>query len=314
LVDVDRPLDAFWAQMGVPAAHLSDEELQSFAAGSLLPIEKDRVLLHLSYCPACAGQAHELKAWAAAPRGVRWSYVAIAATLLVGVLVPATVWHWRPDRLNPESSLAGLDALAPADQAAVHAALDAGVAPLPEFMADITSDREALMGPPRTKGAFDLVAPVGTGTLSDRPRFEWQALQGASGYVVTVFDARSNVLARSPVVSESMWIPADPLPRDRTFVWQVTASRGQDEITVPAAPAAPARFHIVDARSAEVLQRLDAQHPQAHLLLGILYTLAGIRDAATRHLEQVTATDAHADVARRSLEKLRALAGPAQGR
>jgi hypothetical protein len=56
------------------------------------------------------------------------------------------------------------------------------------------------------------------------------------------------------------------------------------------------------------LQQIETDHPQSHLLLGILDMNAGIRDAATRHLQQVPPTDSHADVAARSLERLRALA------
>ena len=64
------------------------------------------------------------------------------------------------------------------------------------------------------------------------------------------------------------------------------------------------KFHVVDARTAEVLQRMEADHPQAHLLLGVLNMEAGLRDQAARHLLQVRSDDPHADLARRSLERL----------
>ena len=164
------------------------------------------------------------------------------------------------------------------------------------------------MGAPEKQGGtFDLIDPVGTGTVSDRPRFEWQMALGADGYAVTVFDERSNVIVKSPIITQTNWIPADPLPRSRTYVWQVTAYRGRESITVPATPATPARFHVIDERSAEVLQRIETEHPQSHLLLGILNMDAGIRDAAIKHLQQAPANDAHADVAQRSLKRLQAL-------
>jgi hypothetical protein len=75
-------------------------------------------------------------------------------------------------------------------------------------------------------------------------------------------------------------------------------------MTAPAAPAPPATFHVIDASSAAVLERVEAERPQAHLLLGILYMQAGIPDAAKRHLQQVRSAEAYGDVARRSLERL----------
>ena len=161
---------------------------------------------------------------------------------------------------------------------------------------------------------FDVITPVGTGIVTDRPLFEWQALVGAERYTVAIFDERAKVIAQSPTIGQTNWTPADPLPRDRTYVWQVTAFRGRDTMTIPVAPAAPARFHVVDARSAEVLQRLETEHPESHLVLGILNMDAGIRDAATRHLQQVPSSDPHVDVAQRSLEQLRALSPSAPAR
>ena len=133
---------------------------------------------------------------------------------------------------------------------------------------------------------------------------------GADGYAVTVFDEQSNVIVKSPIITQTNWIPADPIPRSRTYVWQVTAYRGRESITVPAAPAPPAKFHVIDKRSAEVLQRIETEHPQSHLLLGILNMDAGIRDAAIKHLQQAPASDAHADVAQRSLKRLQSLNSP----
>jgi len=97
-------------------------------------------------------------------------------------------------------------------------------------------------------------------------------------------------------------------------VWQVTANRGRESITAPFAPAPPARFHVIDEHSADVLQRIETEHPQSHLLVGFLNMDFGIRDAAIKHLQQVPASDAHADVAQRSLKRLQALNPPGRTR
>jgi hypothetical protein len=230
--------------------------------------------------------------------------LALAATILLAILIPAAIRQARSGRPAAPASLVGLEILPPLEQERVRNALNTGAAALPDYMSDVTSSREVLMGAPARSETFGLIAPIGTATVSDRPRFEWQALDRAEHYVVTVFDEQSTVVARGPMMTETYWIPADPLARGRTYVWQVAAQRASSTITAPAAPAPPAKFHVIDASSAAVLERVEAERPQAHVLLGILYMQAGIPDAAKRHLQQVQPMEAYAQVAQRSLERL----------
>jgi hypothetical protein len=293
--------------VGEPADHLSDDDLQLFVQGRLDPGAYDAARHHLANCSTCAGQAADLRAWiqpTAAPR-IQQRRLALAAAILAAAVIPTVIWQMRSGRQNTPPSLSGIEALAPAEQARVQAALSAGAASLPDFMADVKSSREVLMGEPGNPGdTFNLVAPVATGTVSDRPRFEWQPLAGADGYIVTVFDERSSVVAQGAAVTETNWEPPTPLPRDRTFVWQVTAHRGSQSITAPAAPTPPARFHIIGESQAKVLGEVEAGHPQSHLLAGILNMQAGVVDAAIRHLKEVKPDDPHAGFVRRSLQRL----------
>jgi hypothetical protein len=299
------------AQLNDPATpHLSDDDLLLFVKHQLPDATREAATHHLNVCSTCAAQVGELREWAAGdPKRVNWSRLAIAAAALLAVLAPAAIWRFRAqDRATTPSSLAGLEALAAADQTRVRTAVDAGVAPLPPFMSEVIGSREVLMGPAGTRGVtFDLLAPVGTGVLEERPQFRWQTLDRAEGYVVTVFDERSNVVARSPRVTGTNWTPADSLGRGRTYVWQVAADRGGETVTAPVSPAPPARFHIIDAPSAEVLQRMELAHAQSHVLLGILYMEHGVVAAAAVHLRQVRPTDEHAALAGRSLERLAAI-------
>lgn len=298
------------ARLNEPATpHLSDDDLLLFVKHQLPEATREAATRHLNVCATCAAQVGDLRDWAAGPPArVNWSRLAIAAAVLLSVLAPAAVWRFRAQgRPTAVSSLDGLESLAAADQTRVRAAVDAGVAPLPPFMSDVTGPREVLMGAAGARGdTFDLLAPIGTGTLDDRPQFRWQTLDRADGYVVTVFDEQSNVLARSRRVTGTTWTPVDPLERGRTYVWQVTAGRGAETVTAPAPPAPPARFHVIDAQSAEVLQRMELTHAQSHLLLGILYMENGVVGAAATHLRRVPPTDAHAALAARSLERLAA--------
>ncbi len=147
-------------------------------------------------------------------------------------------------------------------------------------------------------------APVGTAIVSDQPRFEWRALAGGGSYSVAVFDEQSTEVARSPLLDQTNWTPTLPLPRDRTYQWQVTANRGGESIVAPSAPAPPAKFHVVALHDAETLESLEREYPQSHLLLGVLYLDAGVRDDATRHLRLV-----NLDVARQLLQRLESLSG-----
>jgi hypothetical protein len=308
--------DDLRAQLNTSFGHLTDEDLQLFVQSQLTANAGAAALAHLKECSTCARHVDDLRSWAEpARRAPSWparrslrvglGSLALAATILLAILIPAAIRQARSARPTASASLVGLETLAPSEQDRVRAALSTGAAMLPDFMSDITPPREVLMGAPARGETFGLIAPIGTGTVSARPRFEWQAFERAEDYMVTVYDEQSTVMARSPMITDTHWIPADPLPRGRTYVWQVVARRAAGTMTAPAAPAPPAKFHVIDASSAAVLERVEAERPQADLLLGILYMQAGIPDAAKTHLQQVHSTEAYGDVARRSLERLR---------
>jgi len=301
-------VDAFHAHLSVPATHLSEEELQLFVQGRLVGLQLDAATSHVNDCATCAQSVDDLRSWSGSPPRSRIRPIAIAAAVLIALLIPAAVWLAQITRHDVAPSLAGFDALAPAEQSQVRAALDAGAATLPSFMSEIAASREVLMGSRTTAlDTFALTAPVGTATLSDRPVFEWQPLPGALDYVVSIFDERSNVIARSDAVMQARWTPSTPIPRGQTYVWQVAARRGSEFVTAPAAPAPLAKFHILDAHSADVVRQMEAQHPGSHVVLGILSMQAGLRDDAARHFRLVPPTDQGAEVAQRSLERLQAL-------
>jgi len=305
--DVSGRIGDLRAQLKNPTAmHVSEEELVLLVQDRLPAPARDATLRHLKECSTCAGQADELRGWTAVPTArTNWSRFAVAAAVLLAVLLPALVWQLRGrSPAATPSSLTGLETLPTDDQTRIRAALNAGTASLPAFVTEIAPTRETLMGSGTRPDTFDLVSPVGTGVVSDRPRFEWQMVERSDGYVVTIFDERSNEIARSPTVTTAGWSPTVPLARDRTYVWQVTAHRGAETITAPVPPASPGRFHVIDRRSAEELERLETQYPQSHVLLGLLYMQHGVVGAAATQLRQVQPTDPNAALASRSLERL----------
>jgi hypothetical protein len=217
--------------------------------------------------------------------------------------VAPSVW-WTQRGGGPAERLPGFAALAPAEQQQVRTALAAGVATPPPLVAELAGRPDVLMGPSPPSGPFALVSPLGTAVVLDRPRFEWEPLAGADAYEVTVADELLRPVASSGALTATSWTPAEPLPRGRTYVWQVSARRGDTTVVVPEAPAPVARFRVLDPAAAARVDGLRASHPGSHLLLGIVLLQTGAIDEARRELAAVPVSDPHAAVARRTLEEI----------
>lgn len=316
LTGTSEAIRAFRADLTADTIHLAEEELQLAATGQLSGRAHEQAALHLKTCAICASDVEELRSWAnAAPRSsVQITRLRFAAAAAIAILVPAGIWYAISGRQPRTESLAGLEQLPSPVREKVRQALQAGGVALPGFLSQIDSSREVQLGSkPGDRPAPKPEDPIATGILSDRPQFRWDAVADANAYVVSIFNQQSRLMARSPALTQTSWAPPAPLPRGQTYVWQVTAHRGKETLTAPAPPEPPAAFHIIDAETADVLRRTEAQHPDSHLLLGILYAEAGIRNAAITHLELVPPQDQHKDLARNTTKLLAALEqrGPA---
>lgn len=285
-----------------PESHLTDAQVGEFVEGRLPAAERAAVEDHLRACAACAREVQELGTWARSRNRPRWRPYAAAAAAAVILLVIPLAARWR------SPSLPGLDALPRELQQRVQAALQAGVAEPPPYLADLAGRAEVLMGEPAGE-SFRLVEPLGTASVSDRPAFRWQPLAGADSYTVSVADEGLRLVAKSPPVSGASWAPAQPLERGRVYVWQVTARRGAESFTAPAPPAPWAKFKVLEEERARALDRVAREQPESHLLLGILYAQEGARVEAIGHLDKVQTTDRHFDMAQRTLERLTAIDG-----
>ncbi len=282
--------------------HLGEDDAVRFVAGELSAVEQARVTAHLRECPPCAEEVRDLAAFARrrTNRPRLPYYYAAAAVLAVGVA--ATLWIGRSAGTHP--LLAGLESLPPDRQEQVRAALAAGVAVPPPVLAALRGGEEALMGRENEGDVFRPLEPLSSVVISDRPTFRWEPLADARAYTVAVFDTDLRPVATSSPTSETTWTPEAALPRGRTYLWQVTAERGDERVTSPAPPAPPASFAVADAETAGVLERMATAHSGSHLLLGILHAQAGTVTEAERHLRQVPQDDPYAHVARATLERL----------
>lgn len=291
--------------------HLTEDDLQLFAENRLPAEQAFQVRHHLAECQVCRRHADQLSAWTRSPQPLRRVALACAAAavLVIGVL---SAWLLSRNAARQPATPEVLASLSPAARAQFDAAIRAGSAELPPIISDLAPPRETLMGRPDTAAAFEISGPAGTTVVEDAPVFSWQSLPGDGGYVVTVFDEQGKEVARSPTLKENRWIPASPLPRDRTYTWQVSAERDGRMRVAPAPPAPPARFRVLAADRSAELQRIAHDFPDAHAVLGILYMEAGVRASAVAQFEQVRPGDAYANVARRSQDRLGPSAPPAR--
>jgi hypothetical protein len=234
------------------------------------------------------------------PASLMWRY-ALAATVVFAVSI--TLGYWQATHRAEPAGLRGLATLAPDVQARVRAALDRGDLALPSDVVALAGDDATPVGRPTTAG-FYVVTPVATAVIQDRPTLAWEPLPDADGYDVTLFDDLGRPVGRPLDVRGPAVVLVDPLPRGRVYTWQVTARRGTERITVPAAPEPPAKFKVLDAAAADALRDVERAHPDSHLLLGVLALQAGVLEDARRHLRAVPADDPQAALARRTLARI----------
>jgi hypothetical protein len=77
-------------------------------------------------------------------------------------------------------------------------------------------DRSSIMlrGDDSKSESFSVTSPYSAVISSDRPIFRWTALSGASSYVVSVYDARLNLISASEPVVETQWLMPGRLKRE----------------------------------------------------------------------------------------------------
>lgn len=302
------------------SAHLEYEQIAAAAEGEVSP----GVGRHLAECASCRAEVEdlgrfrsELSSTPRAPipmpaRKVSWRLPAVAAAVIV-VAAGAGFRYWHtpvPHAPAPAAKVApGRPAeppLSAGQSEAVEAALATHRLERAGILDQVISKRGVLLGAPSGTETFDLVAPMGTAVITDRPVFDWKPVRGASHYVVAVFDENFNRVAVSPALSTSEWRPDQPLPRGRIYNWQVSATVGRQTVKAPVPPAPEARFQVLPANLVEEIQKARRDHPANHLLLAVLCAKAGALDYVPAELDALAATDpATASALRESLNAMR---------
>jgi hypothetical protein len=299
--------------------HLSEQEIVDFVAGLSPDPEMES---HLSLCASCRALVEDLRQFqnesgSAGDRTSRRRSPAIAlfaAAAAVILVAGASVWITRPSAifgrngqsgpplvsslhdgaglvgLTASGDLAGIDGLSASTRQLVQQALATGRIPAGPGAVPDTSPRGTLRSLQPSRSAFAILAPVaGSRELSDRPVFRWSALAGAETYEVAVFDADLNEVARSGKVTQTEWQPQQPLPRQRSLIWQVAAQRHGNRTTAPRPPEPFPVLAIISADAARDIAAARNAAKPSHLVLAVLYGQQGLRKDAAEEMAKLAA-------------------------
>jgi type II secretory pathway pseudopilin PulG len=205
--------------------------------------------------------------------------------------------------LDQQGNLVGLGTLPFLQQQLLKDALSGGQVDTSMLATDLDGKPDAKSGEANDDAPLRLVSPVGKTIITDRPTLRWQPLTGAIGYVVTIYDESLNKVTASDQLTATSWTVTQPLARGRIFTWQIKAVREGEE---SGAPASEARFKILDQVRVEELNQAKREHPEAHLLLGLLYARAGLADEAEREMKTLARLNPDSEIVRKLMQSIRA--------
>jgi hypothetical protein len=208
--------------------------------------------------------------------------------------------------LDGEGKLSGVDHLPAAYQRMVQKALTDQKIERSLFLAELVQPRVMSRGEGGARGAkFSVIEPVGVVILSNHPTFRWTRLDGATGYVVEVYDEWFNPLVTSPQITDHSWTAPQSLKRDGIYYWQVKAIKDGQEFKAPRQPAPQAKFRILDETTADELAKARRAYASSRLTLGLLYARAGMLDEAEQEFQALLKNNPDSAFARRLLKQIR---------
>jgi hypothetical protein len=207
--------------------------------------------------------------------------------------------------LDQEGRLSGADDLPAAYKNLLTKALSTQRIEKSSQLQGLARPPSSLMSSENQTDQFSVIEPVGRVLLTDKPAFQWSPLDGATGYVVEVYDEQFRPVASSPQVNSSSWITK--LPRGNVYSWQVKAFKDGQEITAPRPPAPEARFRVVDQAKANELAQARRAYGSSHLTLALLYADAGLLKEAEQELRLFLKTNPNSELAARLLRQVQTL-------
>ncbi len=209
--------------------------------------------------------------------------------------------------LDQEGKLAGADDLPPAYQSRLKDALSTRRIERSSQLNGLIRPPSALMGTGDQKSEFSVLEPVGKVLMTNRPALRWSRMEGATAYVVEVYDDKFNLVTASPQLTDNSWATPQSLSRGKVYSWQVKAIKDGQEFESPRPPAPQAKFRILDQATANELAKAKRAYPSSHLTLGLLYAEAGLLNEAERELRLLQKGNPGSEIARSLLRQIQAL-------
>jgi anti-sigma factor RsiW len=198
-----------------------------------------------------------------------------------------------------------LNALPDDVRSAVSEAIQHGKLQLPTDVTRLRGRAPPLSGAPVANTGFALLGPFGEAISETRPEFSWQPLPGAIRYSVVIVDVGLHPVQRSPSLRKTAWRPRRPLRRDRTYLWQVTATlRGGSKVVASEPSPSETLLRIVPLKLADEMEHFRRGHEEAHLVLGALYAQAGMLTESADELRKVPPGDSSYYTAQTLLKSL----------
>lgn len=207
--------------------------------------------------------------------------------------------------LDQQGKLSGADQLPPAYQDLLKKTLSSGRIEKSSQLQGLTRPPSSLMSSDNQQNSFAVLEPLGNVLLTNRPTFRWSAMEGATGYVVEVYDSKFNPVASSPQLTGLTWTTT--LSRGNVYSWQVKAMKDGQEITSPRPPAPQAKFRVLDQAKANELANARRAHSSSHLTLGLLYADAGLLREAEQEFRLVLKANPNSELARNLLRQVQSL-------
>lgn len=206
--------------------------------------------------------------------------------------------------LDKKGTLGGVAGLDPAVINAVREALASAGLSKPQVLSELSGPPIKFMGQTGSAPPFAVISPVTTVVGDQQPTLRWEALSGATSYTVAVFDPQFKLVTKSRIPTGTEWRVPIPLRRGAIYFWQVTARKGELQVTIPAAPAPRAEFKVLDSQTATDLEKARTL-TDSHLVLGILYAQQGLRLDAERELDALARQNPQSSVPAKLLSDVR---------
>lgn len=308
-----------------------EQRLVDYVVGRLDADETAELAAHVESCAECSRIVAELREDQAAlrpgaaslaanvvampvrssvaPRAVSFQWWRAAMAAVFAVAMVGVAWMYVQGRkpvdqvsdggvllaLNRSGEWNGWTGTTPGDAAdrdLVLAALRSGR--LPKSLHEVKAPAAGELRGEAQAPAFELLSPMYTRVEPVRPKLSWKPLANAKSYQVVLFSMDLQVLEMSPALpaSQTSWEPTKDLPRGQRIGWQVSAERtAGDPVLVPAPPAPPMFFEVIDSDAARRIASARAANPTSHLLLAALFAREGMNAEARAEAEALAAAN-----------------------